>query len=193
MPSNLRRSDAPGYVHFWTISCYRRLGFFHNDVVKQVVIESLDLLRQKFRICLVGYVIMPEHIHVLLYPHPRGGADPVPISKLLHAFKQRSGYYAKARLRRIWREQGRLWSQALNDWALGHSPEQSVWNVRGYDFNIDRQATLIEKLEYCHGNPVTRGLVNLAEQWPWSSYCYYEKIEGVPLNMDWDGVWPIEW
>ena len=37
MPSQLRRHDEPGHTHFWTISCYRRLQFFHDDGMKQVV------------------------------------------------------------------------------------------------------------------------------------------------------------
>ena len=36
MPSHLRRYDEPGHTHFWTISCYRRLQFFHDDGMKRV-------------------------------------------------------------------------------------------------------------------------------------------------------------
>ncbi len=193
MPSHLRRYDEPGDIHFWTISCYRRLGFFHHDATKQVVIEALDMLRRKFRVCLVGYVVMPDHVRFRVYPHSRGSREPLPISSLLHAFKKHVGYYAKEKLREVWRTHGKLWSEPMNHWALGRHDKQSIWNVRGHDFNIDQQKTLIQKLEYCHANPVTRGLVDLAEDWPWSSYRYYEKLDGVVLECDWDGAWPIEW
>jgi len=35
MPSHLRRYDEPGHTHYWTISCYRRLQFFHDDGMKR--------------------------------------------------------------------------------------------------------------------------------------------------------------
>lgn len=65
MPSHLHRHDEPGHAHFWTISCYRRLQFFHDDGMKRVVIEALRALQTTLGVCLVGYVVMPEHVHVL--------------------------------------------------------------------------------------------------------------------------------
>lgn len=76
MPSRLRRFDEPGHTHFWTISCYRRLQFFHDDGMKRVVINALRTLRTQMGICLIAYVVMPVHVHVLLYPHARGDDDP---------------------------------------------------------------------------------------------------------------------
>jgi REP element-mobilizing transposase RayT len=77
------------------------------------------MLQQRFGVCLIGYVIMPEHVHVIVYPHSRGKDDPLSISKLLHAFKKHVGFHGKERLREVWRVQGRLWSQPLNAWSTG--------------------------------------------------------------------------
>jgi hypothetical protein len=109
-------------------------------------------------------------VHVLLYPQRRGDTQPVPISRLLQAFKQHTGFYGKRRLQDLLKQRGRLWSEPLNEWARGGLPGKSIWNTRGYDFNINREDTLLEKLEYCHHNPVIRDLVDSADQWPWSSY-----------------------
>jgi len=193
VPSNLRCHDEPGHIHFWTISCYRRLGFFHIDPMKQIVIDALRLLQQRFRVCLVGYVVMPEHVHVVLLPHPCGSPDPLPISQLLNAFKQHVGFHGKACLRDYWRAHGQLWSTPLNDWARAKFGEQHLWNTRGHDFNIDRERTLCEKLEYCHKNPDTRELVNHTGEWPWSSYGFYEPGDRNMLATDWHGRWPITW
>ncbi len=193
MPSRLRRHDQPGHVHFWTISCHRRLGFFHDDGMKRVVVDGLCLLQAKFGVCLIGYVIMPEHVHVLVLPHPKGQDEPVVIAKLLNAFKQHVGYYGKQRLRTSWRRHGRLWSEPLNRWACGHLGQQAIWNTRGHDFNIDRHETLLEKLDYCHKNPIARGLVDRPEDWLYGSYRFYEMNDRTVLAMDWDGGWPIVW
>ncbi|MCA9251436.1 MAG: transposase [Phycisphaerae bacterium] len=193
MPKHLRRYDEPGDSHFLTISCQRRLTFFHDDTMKQIVVDGLRILQERFKVCVVGYVIMPEHVHVILYPHARGGDAPVPISKLLYAFKKHVGFHGKQRLREIWREVGRLWSEPLNAWATGDKEDQTIWNVRGYDFNVRHHKALLQKLDYCHKNPITRGLVDRAEDWAWSSYRYYELGDESVLKMDWDGAWPIEW
>jgi putative transposase len=47
------------------------------------------------------------------------------------------------------------------------------------------------KLDYIHKNPITRGLVDRAEEWPWSSYRFYELGDSSLIAMDWDGSWPI--
>ena len=194
MPSRLRRHDEQGHIHFWTISCSRRLGFFFHDAMKGIVCDGLALLQTKFRVCLIGYVVMPEHIHVLLYPHPQGSDEPLPISKLLNAFKQHVGFHGKRWLREYWREHSRLWSDALTDWAVERTDgEKAIWNTRGYDFNIDRHETLLQKLDYCHKNPMNRGLIDRPEDWPWSSFRYYEFDDRSLLAMDWEGSWPILW
>jgi putative transposase len=193
MPTRLKRYDEPGHAHFWTISCYHRLSFFWNDRIKQTAIAGLRHIRATHRICLIGYVIMPEHVHVLLYPHAPGCETPIPISTLLHDFKEFVGREGKRRLRDYWRQHGRLWSEPLNRWAQGELGDQAFWNKRGHDFNVYRFKKLREKLDYCHRNPITRGLVDRPEQWPWSSYRYYEISDHLPLAMDWDGQWPIVW
>ena len=193
MPAHLRRINEPGHIHFWTISCHRRLGFFHQDDMKRIVVSGFRELQVRFGICLVGYVVMPQHVHVLLFPHARGCDKPTDISTLLRAFKQHVGFHGKACLRGYRRANGCLWSEPLTDWARGDEKGKPLWNTRGYDFNIDRHDTLIEKLDYCHKNPITRGLVERAEDWPWSSYRYYELDDRSVLTMDWDGVWPIAW
>ncbi|MCH7721580.1 MAG: transposase [Planctomycetes bacterium] len=193
MPTGLERHDEAGHTHFWTISCYRRLGFFFDDGVKQVVVDGLRRLQSEFEICLIGYVVMPDHVHVLLYPHPRACEQPVPVSQLLNGFKQYVGYHGKQRLRDYWREHHRLWSRPLTDWAHGGFKRQSLWTTRAYDFNVDREAKLREKLDYCHKNPLTQGLVERPEEWRWSSYRYYETADRSLLAMDWDGQWPIVW
>jgi putative transposase len=193
MPTHLRRYDVPGHAHFWTISCFRRLTFFWHDKMKDVVIEALHSMQTHFGVCLTGYVIMPEHVHFIVYPHARGSETPVPISELLHAFKRHTGYHGKRVLRDIWRRDGSLWSPPLNDWAHGELDKQVIFETRGYDFNIDRHQTLLEKLDYCHKNPVTRGLVDRPEEWAWSSFRFYELEDRSVLAMDWDGSWPILW
>ena len=193
MPTRLRRHDEPGHTHFWTVSCYRRLTFFWHDAMKRMAVEGLRVLQDKLGICLIAYVVMPEHMHAVIYPHAKGDDEPVPISSLWHIFKKHVGFHGKACLREIWRREGALWSAPLNGWAQGKFDKQVVMNTRGYDFNIDRQETLLDKIDYCHKNPVTRGLVDDPADWAWSSFRFYEHQDRSMLAMNWDGCWPIVW
>jgi putative transposase len=193
MPSRLHRYDEPGHTHFWTISCYRRLQFLHDDGMKRVVVDGLRAVQTTLGVCLIGYVIMPEHIHVLVYPHRRSQDTLVPIGSVLQVFKQYIGRHGKERLRQVWRRQGRLWSAPLNRWARGQFGKQEIMNTRGYDHNIFTENELREKLDYCHKNPITRGLTRRADDWRWSSYRFYRCNDRSLLTMDWNGRWPIEW
>jgi hypothetical protein len=136
---------------------------------------------------------MPEHLHALVYPHRRGHDVPVPIGDILQTFKQYLGRHGKGRLRDVWRRQGQLWSAPLNRWANGAFAKREVMNTRGYDRNIFTEHDLREKLDYCHKNPITRGLVPNAVEWKWSSFRFYEFGDRSVLAMDRDGAWPIQW
>lgn len=193
MPSRLSRHDEAGHIHFWTLSCYRRLQFFHDDGMKRVVIDALRRLQLQLDICLIGYVIMPEHLHILLLPHRRGEDEPTPIGSVLQCFKQYVGRHGKKRLREVWRKQKSLWSPPLNKWARGEFDKQEIMSTRGFDRNIFTERELRQKLDYCHKNPIARGLVDRAEQWPWSSYRFYMAGDESVLAMNWNGAWPVEW
>ena len=50
---------------------------------------------------------------------------------------------------------------------------------------------MVGKLDYMHRNPITRGLVERAEQWRWSSDQFYEFGDDSLIAIDWDGPWPL--
>lgn len=162
-------------------------------MASQVVVDAFIELQRKFSVCLIGYVIMPEHLHSLIYPHPQASSNPMPVSDLLQCFKEYVGLQGKRRLRDVWKSSRSLWSPPLNQWTLGTFDKQDIMNTRGYDRNIFTQRALMQKLDYCHKNPLTRGLVTDAADWHWSSYRFYELGDLNVLPMDWNGSWPIEW
>jgi putative transposase len=63
---------------------------------------------------------------------------------------------------------------------------------RGVDFNITSYQRLIQKIEYCHKNPVKRLLVSRPEDWPWSSFNHFNRSGTVMMNLDWNGSWPLD-
>lgn len=85
MPTNLRRYDEPGHVHFLTISCYRRMPFFGHPHVRSIVVECMGAARERIGFRWIAYIVMPEHVHWLIYPQQTSGDDPIPISSVLES------------------------------------------------------------------------------------------------------------
>jgi putative transposase len=173
-----------------TISCYRRLRFFHHDTVKHVFIDGMVHTREEHGVRWIGYVIMPEHVHLLAFPTPAGADEPVPISQVLQTLKEFVGRHGKQALREIWACNRTLGSGPLDAWAKGAGP-RPFWKTRAHDFNVTTEKALHVKLDYMHENPITRGLVDRAEQWRWSSYRFHGLGDDSLIAMDWDGSWPI--
>ena len=116
---------------------------------------------------------MPDHIHLLINEPEKGNP-----SRVMQAIKQ--GFSRRVlksvRKRRVSAQQ-----------ELFTVGAEHVWQRRFYDFNIWTARKRTEKLRYMHRNPVTRGLVQEPEQWPWSSYRSYafEEAGAVRINQ-WD-------
>ena len=191
MPSRLQRHDEPNQIHFITFSCFRRLQFFRHDSVKLAFIEAMKSTRETFKIRWIGYVIMPEHVHLLTAPQAKGSNEITPISPILNMLKGASGHDGKEALRDIWRSKRSLGTRPLDAWATGQGA-RPFWKPRGYDFNVVRDDTLLEKLDYIHKNPIRRCLVDRAEQWRWSSFPYYQSGDDSLIDMNWNGDIPFE-
>jgi putative transposase len=165
MPPRLRRYYGAGYLHFITTSCYQRQPLLGSPRNRDLFLRVLEQVRRRYQFVVVGYVVMPEHVHLLVSEPER--ANP---SVVMQALKQ--GF--ARRLFRRWRtrqndRQACLWDAAL---TAGH-----IWQRRFYDSVVRTERKRIEKLRYMHRNPVKRGLVLEPDQWRWSSYRHYAYAE----------------
>ena len=108
-----------------------------------------------------GYVVMPEHVHLLVSEPERA-----PLSIAIRMLKQ----VVSRKLRR--------------------PGQRRFWQVRYYDMPIWTERKRVEKLRYIHRNPVKRGLCAEPSDWPWSSYRHYAtvKIAGVEIESEWTAI-----
>ena len=109
---------------------------------------SLEQARRRCGLCVYGYVVMPEHIHLLVNEPERGS-----LSRFMQSLKQ-----SVAR-------------------TLALRAADPFWQARYYDFNVWSERKFVEKLRYIYRNPVTRGLVAGPEDWAWSSFPQYSNGE----------------
>ena len=158
-----RRFENTGEIRFLTFSCFRHLPLFNNDAIKDQFIEVLAATRRKTRFRLYAWVIMPDHIHLLIEP----SLPDYPVAVVL---KELKGTFANIILRR-WRELDAPILKRIRD----RKGELHFWQRGGgYDRNIYSDQELLEKLDYIHNNPVARGLVEDPTAWRWSSARWYE-------------------
>lgn len=143
-------------LHFINCSCYHRQQWLATAKRRDLFLAVLEEVRQRYRFVVVGYVVMPDHIHLLI-----GEPDRSNPSRVMQAIKQG---FARRVLKTLRRR--RVATQA----ELFTVAAEHVWQKRFYDFNVFTARKRIEKLRYMHQNPVKRGLVEKPEQWLWSSY-----------------------
>jgi REP-associated tyrosine transposase len=156
MPRGLTRFYGGHDLHFITFSCYHRQSFLNTTASRDIFVETLEETRQRYEFQVAGYVVMPEHVH-LLVSEPKVGI----LSTVLQVVKQRT-------------------TRKVNDVIKGQ-----MWQRRFYDFNVFTQEKQTEKLFYMHENPVKHGLVLSAEDWKWSSARFYSFGEqGVVKILD---------
>ena len=155
MPLGLKRHQREGDDHFITFSCYRREPYLTTASSKNIFLDSLELTRKRYNLEVLGYVVMPEHVHLLL-SEPKD--HEIPLAKAL---------------------------QSLKLSVSKHLPTTPFWQTRYYDFNVFTHNKRVEKLKYMHRNPVTRGLVDKPEDWPWSTYrhYHYHVNENLPVQI----------
>jgi putative transposase len=157
MPWSLKRFQNTGQSHFVTFSCYHRCPMFTTAASRQLFESALERMRRNFQLRVYAYVVMPEHIHLLVSEPQRGI-----LADALKALKQSVSR--------------RLIANA-----------DHFWQKRYYDFNIRNHLQFVEKICYIHRNPVKRGLCERPEDWAWSSFRHYATgCEGrVEIESEW--------
>jgi len=160
--TRLRHYDNLGSVRFTTFSTFRREPTFMTDSVRRLFVQHLSAMRDSHRFKLLGYVVMPEHIHLVFWP-----TDDCMAGRMIGELKSRFArdYFA-------WQPVG------------GHNDRRVFWQRRCFDHNCRTPHSVWQKIEYCHNNPVRRGLVGSPSDWKWSSYNWYHGVAEVPIAMD---------
>jgi putative transposase len=157
MPWGLTRFHRSGQSHFVTFCCYHRRRLLTTDESRETFESALERVRRSFRLQVYGYVIMPEHVHILLSEPEKDT-----LADALKSLKQ-----------------------GVSRRLIGDA--EHFWQKRYYDFNIRNHLQFVEKLRYIHRNPVKAGLCERPEDWEWSSFRHYATgCEGrVEIESEW--------
>jgi putative transposase len=156
----VKHCDLLGDAHYLTFSCYRSIPLLSRDRTRLWLIAELAKARIKHRFDLWAWVIMPEHVHLLIYPRENYKTEKIlasikkPVAyKAIQFLKQEApDFLEKLTVRNRERTYHRFWQAGP-----------------GHDANLYELATIYHAIEYIHNNPVRRGLVPHATDWLWSS------------------------
>jgi len=170
-----QRWNVPWEAHELTFSCYQRRAFLSKDRTRAYLADAVNRARSGLGFHVWGYVIMPEHVHLLIWP----AKETYSISSILQAVKQSVSRRAVG------------WLKAQNPpglrWLATGRPDRPYrfWqDGGGYDRNIRSGEELTDVLGYIHNNPVKRGLVSLPEDWAWSSARDWAGRNAGPIPID---------
>jgi putative transposase len=158
MTKGLVRYQKCGVFHFLTFSCYHRQALLDSDTAYHFFEIELEAVRRRYGFVVAGYVLMPEHVHLLV-----NESRHAPLAVALQVLKQQTSRKLKG------------------------CEDAQFWQRRYYDFNVWSEEKCVEKLRYIHRNPVRRGLVTKPEDWPWSSFRHYASGEEgtVEIESEW--------
>jgi putative transposase len=157
MPYDLKRFQRAEALHFVTFSCFHRLPFLEAPESKETVEAILEQTRARHQARVYAYVLMPEHIHLLINEPPS-----ILVAQFLKALKQ-------------------MTSRKLR------GDRQQFWQPRYFDANVYGETARAQVIRYIHRNPVKRGLVASPGQYRWSSFNHYATgIRGpVEIESEW--------
>ncbi len=178
-----KRYDIDGDAHHLTFSCFQRLPLFSKDRTRNWMLQALQLGREKSQYDLWAYIIMPQHVHVILLPHLG-----VKMSAILTTIKQ-----SVAKRALLWLQNNApQFLVQLEDIQPNGNRSHRFWQRGGgYDRNLRSVSDIYEKIEYVHENPVRRELCLKPEEWAWSSCRAWETGEDIPIPIDRNTLPPL--
>jgi putative transposase len=176
-----KRRYSPGQLQFITPSTYRPTPLFLSERFRRCFTETLSETRAEREFLLLGWVLMPDHFHLLLKPEPAEAT-----SRIVKRLKEET---ARRILTMLHEHRRYPWCRKMLERlrlppTVHDESHYRVWQRRFFPFNVYSEKKRLEKLDYMHINPEKRGLVKRPGDWPWSSWRFYFLEDASILAMD---------
>lgn len=165
----MKRREDPAHPRFLTFSCLDQLPLLSNPKIAELAVRRLAEVRRRFRVRLLAWVIMPDHVHVVFMQPP----EPVaPVATIVASFKKSIAMRVIAR----WRD---LRAPILDRITDRTSGTPRFWEPGGgFDRNVRDDEELSKEIRYVHRNPVGASLCAAPLDWPYSSARWWNRWTG---------------
>ncbi|QDT89652.1 REP-associated tyrosine transposase [Gimesia algae] len=181
----IRHYHELGDCHELTFSCFQNKFLLTNADWNLLLCESINRALARYEFGLIAFVIMPNHLHLLVYPKQQE----CQVDRFLFAIKRPFSYRIKQLLQET---QDRL----LDDLTIRDRPGSTVFRFwqegAGYDRNLSSLKAVEASIDYIHMNPVRKKLVDQSRDWKWSSARWYES-EGELVDSDLPELSGLPW
>ena len=137
--------DDPSLFHqpyFVTAVTRNREPIFRNARAAELILTGLGKLHEELEFALLGYVVMPDHIHLVVAPGPIAN-----LSRIMQSVK---GRFAR-------------------EWNHRRGKSGSIWQPRYYESAVRSEQQLVQWLKYIDDNPVHAGLTHSPQDYPYCS------------------------
>ena len=158
------RDDAA--VYFVTYTVVDWLPVFVSEAACRIVTDSLKFCHDKKGLRVNGYVIMPTHLHAIVF-HKALAAEP--LRAALADFRKFTGRNLSDFCSQ---SAPPCFAETLRK-ASGEDRERRFWQSTRHPEAIETEPFWQQKLDYLHENPCRKGLVRRADHWRYSSAAYY--------------------
>jgi putative transposase len=169
---HLYKSRQKNVIHYVTTVTHQRTPFFLSENTSELFVRVLDETRKTDPFKLIAYVIMPDHVHLLINPID------LDVRRTINLIKGRSS---------------RLIRQALRDETPGTSASRPTrfWQKGFSSIDIYTYEFVVQKVRYIHMNPVRAGLVKTQAEWKYSSYGVGTPLRTLdsPIEIDERSLW----
>jgi putative transposase len=173
----LKHYDHDGRARFITFCTHRKFPLLTNNIYREIVVRIIDEVRKESGFRLLGYVIMPDHVHLVIVPRIETKAG-----EIIGEIKMRSSMAIYDLMRA---GSGEILTKLMV--KRSGTEKFAFWQRRCYDHNCRSDEAIWKAVEYCHNNPVKKRLVAGPERWIWSSYNWYRGNANSVIEIDVSG------
>lgn len=162
--ARLARLAIPGQPHHVYQRGHNHLPIFAQDADRERMLEFLTASAQNLSVAVHAYVLMPNHLHLLVTPQT---SEALP--KLMQAV-------------------GRQYARYFND---AHGRSGTLWDGRYRANVLQPEHHLLDCMAYIDLNPVRAGLVETPDQYAWSSHRHYLGLKADRLIVPHPHLWSL--
>ncbi|MFH0952415.1 MAG: transposase [Patescibacteria group bacterium] len=198
------KNNEPNTAHFITTKIWGNIWLFEEDKYCKIIIDNLKFYRKKFEFKLIGYNILPWHLHLIMQLSEEHNN----ISTIMRDFKSHVAREIiddlkknnKKLLSRFWVQSEPLLGlkksrsrgsdlpvkvvRSKFQSKLRKLSKYQIWQPDFYDFNIHTENKLEQKINYVNCNAVKHGLAKDPTDWPYSSYHNYQSNDNSLIRIN---------
>ena len=145
----LKHISLKEYPYMITTVTVNREPMFENSKSADIILETILFGRRQKWYFLLSFVIIPDHIHLIIIPEDKS------ISECLKSIKGFS-------------------SRQINEI---HNRKGAIWQSGFYDYILDSDNKVLNRIKYIEENPLRKGIVHNSEDYKYSSIRYKDQTD----------------